>query len=100
MAQHTAQIFGVFPSGENLKNHIDAEINKYPVRKIVKIGIQLKQGHTVILNDQTFEIGPSETLQLDDVEIKSISLFRGSSSNISEKIRIPVMIDLVYDDKV
>ena len=99
MAQHIAQIFGEFPSGENLKNHIDAEIAQYPVKKIIKIGIQLKQGHTVILNDKTFEIGPSETLQLTDTEIKTISIFKGSNAPINERTRIPILIDLVYDDK-
>jgi glutamine synthetase len=41
MAQHTAQIFGVFPSGENLKNHIDL-LDKYVREATNENNIEIK----------------------------------------------------------
>lgn len=98
MALHIGQIQGIKLTNSELK----------PKGKVVKIGIQLEKTREVLLNKKLkFEIGKTEILEFDDVEITSIQLLKTQAELDEDKEngttgiarRVPVIIDYVYDDE-
>ena len=81
----TYQISGTYITGQELIK----EIPYHPI-SIKKIGVQLEQGESIVLNNQNFIMGKTGRLEFNDVNITSIKL----SSN-KEQSSLPVIIDVL-----
>lgn len=79
------QIAGTFSVNQELIKQIP-----YSINSIVKIGVELEQGESILLNNQNFIIGKTGRLELTDVNITSIKL---KSNN--EQATLPVIIDIL-----
>lgn len=83
------QIRGPFTAGEELISQIAAN---YPNFKYIKqIGIQSEEGHIIRINNINFEIGKTNILEFDEVEVVSIRFLQ----DVKEK----TIIDCVVNDK-
>ena len=85
MNYFTYQIAGTFSVNQELIKQIP-----YTINSIVKIGVELEQGESVLLNNQNFIIGKTGRLELTDVNITSIKL---KSNN--KQATLPVIIDIL-----
>lgn len=105
MARYIGQIQGTHLTNSELMYHIRANANT-AVARVIKIGIQLEKARKVMLNKNLeFEIGKTGMLEFDDVEITSIQLLKTeaeleeSKKNNKLVIRVPVIIDYIYEDE-
>lgn len=85
MNYFTYQIAGTFLVNQELIKQIP-----YSINSIVKIGVELEQGESILLNNQNFIIGKTGRLELTDVNITSIKL---KSNN--GQATLPVIIDIL-----
>lgn len=105
MARHIGQIQGTFTTSHNLVDSIRANAGT-SLERIVKIGIQLERGRKILINKKlTFEIGKTEILEFEDVEITHLQILKTEAEteevnkNPSLTIIVPIVVDYVYEDE-
>lgn len=96
MAQYVGQIQGKYSSRDNLIAIIKEKAAPSEVVKITKIGIQADEGELISINHIDFEIGKTEILEFEDVDIKHLQILSIKNGNVN--IPIPIIIDYIYED--
>ena len=103
MAKRFGQIQGAYTLGYDLINAIKSNANPSLVSKITDIGIQLEEGRKIRINQKLdFEIGKTEILQFEDVDIQHLQILRKEEEldkDENEVILVPIILDYIYEDR-
>ena len=98
MTRHLGQIVKVVKSrSDNLM--INIKSNSPNISYIEKIGIQLPENKSIIIDKKEFQMGRTEKLEFDNVAINS-SIYVKNKDNEENVIgSTPIIIDYIYIDK-
>ena len=76
MAKYIGQVQGNYSSQDDLIQVIRKQLNSNTDLKIIKIGVQMDEGEKISINHKEFEIGKTEILEFEDVEITHLQVLK------------------------